>query len=225
MANALIEVKNSDQFNKLLSLSDCLIVVHFMADWAQQCSQINDVLIELSKSKDYANVKFAKIETESVPEISKQFDITSVPTCILLSNKKEIERIEGADVHKLVNKVKQNSFKFGSLITSSPNIESNNIEDKLKALINRSPIMVFMKGSPSAPRCGFSRTLVSILNELNIKYDTFDIFSDENVRQELKTYSNWPTYPQIYANGNLIGGLDIIKELKESGELEEALKV
>jgi glutaredoxin-related protein len=55
--------------------------------------------------------------------------------------------------------------------------------------------------------------LVSILNELNIKFDTFDILSDENVRQELKTYSNWPTYPQIYVNGNLIGGLDIIKVL------------
>jgi Grx4 family monothiol glutaredoxin len=80
-------------------------------------------------------------------------------------------------------------------------------------LVNRSPIMVFMKGSPEAPRCGFSRTLVSILNELNIKFDTFDILSDENVRQELKTYSNWPTYPQIYVNGNLIGGLDIIKVL------------
>lgn len=116
-------------------------------------------------------------------------------------------------MQKLVNKVKQNSFKFGSLITSSPNIESNNIEDKLKALVNRSPIMVFMKGSPEAPRCGFSRTLVSILNELNVKFDTFDILSDENVRQELKTYSNWPTYPQIYVNGNLIGGLDIIKVL------------
>jgi Grx4 family monothiol glutaredoxin len=116
-------------------------------------------------------------------------------------------------VHNLVNKVKQNSFKFGSSIISSPNIKSNNIEDKLKALINRSPVMVFMKGSPDAPRCGFSRTLVSILNELNIKYDTFDILSDENVRQELKTYSNWPTYPQIYANGNLIGGLDIVKVL------------
>ncbi len=130
-----------------------------------------------------------------------------------MSNKKEIERIEGADVHKLVNKVKQNSFKFGSLTTSSPNIVSINIEDKLKALINRSPIMVFMKGSAEAPRCGFSRTLVSILNELNVKFDTFDILSDENVRQELKTYSNWPTYPQVYVNGNLIGGLDIIKVL------------
>lgn len=68
-----------------------------------------------------------------------------------------------------------------------------------------------MKGSPNAPRCGFSRTLVGILNELNAKYETFDILEDEEVRQGLKTFSNWPTYPQVYVNGEFIGGLDIIK--------------
>lgn len=68
-----------------------------------------------------------------------------------------------------------------------------------------------MKGSPNAPRCGFSRTLVGILSELNAKYETFDILEDEEVRQGLKTFSNWPTYPQVYVNGEFIGGLDIIK--------------
>ena len=81
-----------------------------------------------------------------------------------------------------------------------------------------------MKGNPGRPQCGFSRQTVELLATIDAKYETFDIFSDEAVRQGLKKYSNWPTYPQMYVNGDLIGGLDILKELHESGELESALK-
>jgi Grx4 family monothiol glutaredoxin len=80
--------------------------------------------------------------------------------------------------------------------------------------------MVFIKGTPQSPKCGFTRQLLSILEGLGTDFDYFDILSDENVRQNLKIYSNWPTYPQVYLKGELLGGLDIIKELKESGELE-----
>lgn len=78
--------------------------------------------------------------------------------------------------------------------------------------------------SPSAPRCGFSRQLIDIMNGTGIPYETFDILTDEDVRQGLKTYSNWPTYPQVYVKGSLIGGLDIIKELISLGELEATLR-
>lgn len=98
------------------------------------------------------------------------------------------------------------------------------LEERLKKLINRSELMIFMKGDRTVPRCGFSRQLIEILNETKLPYDTFDILNDEEVRQGLKTFSNWPTYPQVYAKGNLVGGLDIIKELKESGELLSALQ-
>ncbi|KAK8756405.1 hypothetical protein V5799_000894 [Amblyomma americanum] len=94
---------------------------------------------------------------------------------------------------------------------------------RLEHLINKAPVMVFMKGSPDAPRCGFSRTLVEIFKKNNVTYGSFDILMDEDVRQGLKQYSNWPTYPQVYAKGTLVGGLDIIKELEESGELAAAL--
>jgi len=97
-------------------------------------------------------------------------------------------------------------------------------EPDFKALINRAPLLIFMKGNRDEPRCGFSRTIIGILNETELTYDTFDILSDEEVRQGLKKFSNWPTYPQVYVKGELIGGLDIIKELKDSGELISALK-
>lgn len=79
--------------------------------------------------------------------------------------------------------------------------------------------MVFMKGNREAPRCGFSKTLVQIMNDTKVDYETFDILQDEEVRQGLKTYSDWPTYPQVYVDGELQGGLDIIKEMQASGEL------
>nr|XP_027209771.1 glutaredoxin-3-like [Penaeus vannamei] len=98
------------------------------------------------------------------------------------------------------------------------------LDDRLKELINKAPLMVFMKGNREEPRCGFSRTMIGILNETGLSYETFDILTDEEVRQGLKTYSNWPTYPQVYVKGDLIGGLDIVKELQSSGDLMGALK-
>lgn len=83
---------------------------------------------------------------------------------------------------------------------------------------------MFMKGDRATPRCGFSRQLVEILNAAGYPYETFDILGDEEVRQGLKTFSNWPTYPQVYVKGQLVGGLDIIKELKENGELPATLQ-
>jgi Grx4 family monothiol glutaredoxin len=99
------------------------------------------------------------------------------------------------------------------------------IDDRLKKLINRSKVILFMKGSPSVPKCGFSRTTCQILKDENIEFDSFDILEDEEVRPELKRYSNWPTYPQLYVNGTLIGGLDIIKDMQSEGPLKEQLLV
>jgi len=96
------------------------------------------------------------------------------------------------------------------------------IENRLKALIASSRVMLFMKGSPTSPQCGFSATAVKLLAGAGCTaYGHFDIFSDEAVRAGLKTYSNWPTYPQLYVDGELVGGLDIMKELDEEGELAE----
>lgn len=100
------------------------------------------------------------------------------------------------------------------------------LNDRLDKLIRRHPIMLFMKGLPSNPKCGFSRQIVEILDgddSNGLSYDSFDILSDDEVRQGLKEYSDWPTFPQLYVNGELIGGLDIVKELQESGDLEAVL--
>lgn len=97
------------------------------------------------------------------------------------------------------------------------------LEDRLKKLINKAPIMLFMKGDTETPRCGFSGKMVALLQEQNVSFETFDILEDEDVRQGLKTYSNWQTYPQLYSKGKLLGGIDIVKELVEEGSLQEEL--
>uniref|UniRef100_A0A7S4B5I0 Glutaredoxin domain-containing protein n=1 Tax=Chrysotila carterae TaxID=13221 RepID=A0A7S4B5I0_CHRCT len=94
---------------------------------------------------------------------------------------------------------------------------------RLHALTHSAPVVLFMKGSRDAPRCGFSKTIVEILQGEKVSFETFDILTDEDVRQGLKTYSNWPTFPQLYADGKLIGGLDIVREMREEGELRDAL--
>merc|ERR1712000_523455 len=98
------------------------------------------------------------------------------------------------------------------------------LNKKLHDLTHRSKVILFMKGTPETPRCGFSRTMVSLLQEEKVDFDYYDILGDDEVRQGLKTYSNWPTFPQLYVKGELLGGLDIIKEMRESGELAEALQ-
>jgi len=101
---------------------------------------------------------------------------------------------------------------------------SDPLDVRLEKLINKATVMLFMKGDPQEAKCGFSRTIVSLLQEHDIAFGSFDILTDEEVRQGLKEYSKWPTYPQLYAKGKLIGGLDIIKELIEGGEFKEALE-
>ncbi|KAL4996765.1 thioredoxin-like protein [Aspergillus recurvatus] len=87
---------------------------------------------------------------------------------------------------------------------------------RLAELVKAAPVMLFMKGTPSAPQCGFSRQLVGILRERSVKYGFFNILADEDVRQGLKEFADWPTFPQLWVSGELVGGLDIVKEELEN---------
>lgn len=189
---------------------DKVSVVLFSAEWAEQCAQILDVLTDLSKKPEYATaIQFLNVPAEDMPDVSLKHQIDAVPTVLFIRNGAAIDRIDGVDIASLSMKCKSFVVKNESEIGDSV----LNLNDRLKALINRAKVMIFMKGDRTAPRCGFSKQLIAIINETNIPYDTFDILSDEEVRQGLKVYSDWPTYPQVYVNGELIGGLDIIKEL------------
>ncbi|PLB50995.1 monothiol glutaredoxin-4 [Aspergillus steynii IBT 23096] len=94
----------------------------------------------------------------------------------------------------------------------SPEESKEALFARLAELVKAAPVMLFMKGTPSAPQCGFSRQLVGILRERSVKYGFFNILADEDVRQGLKEFAEWPTFPQLWVSGELVGGLDIVKE-------------
>ncbi|CAF9908278.1 MAG: monothiol glutaredoxin grx4 [Heterodermia speciosa] len=94
--------------------------------------------------------------------------------------------------------------------------QTEELNKRLAELVKAAPVMLFMKGTPSTPQCGFSRTLVGLLREKGVRYGFFNILADEDVRQGLKVWADWPTFPQLWMGGELVGGLDIVKEELES---------
>jgi monothiol glutaredoxin len=98
------------------------------------------------------------------------------------------------------------------------------VKEKIEGLLGKDKIVLFMKGSPSFPQCGFSARAVAILNEVGAKFSSVDVLSDEEIRQGIKEYGNWPTIPQLYIDKKLVGGSDIMMEMYEAGELQDLVK-
>lgn len=99
------------------------------------------------------------------------------------------------------------------------------LKERIDSLVNQNKILVFMKGNKLMPQCGFSNNVVQILNTLGVPYETVDVLDDYEIRQGIKEYSNWPTIPQVYINGEFIGGSDIMIELYQQGELQQMVEV
>ena len=98
------------------------------------------------------------------------------------------------------------------------------IKEKIKNLINDNQVCLFMKGTPDAPQCGFSMAVSNVLKHLNVDFKGINVLEDENLRQGIKDFSDWPTIPQLYVKSEFIGGCDIVKEMFEKGELKKLLE-
>jgi monothiol glutaredoxin len=101
---------------------------------------------------------------------------------------------------------------------------SDDLKTRIEELIRNNRVMLFMKGSKQFPACGFSNAVVQILKKEGVSFETFNILADPDVRQGLKEYSNWPTFPQLYVGGKFVGGCDIVTEMHQNGELAPVLK-
>ena len=238
---------NLSSHSQLATFSEVIVkqkksaLVFFYAKWHEESKpggQIDSIVDALAAK--HAGLLFVKVEAEAAPEISESLGVTVVPTFIAMLAGKENERVEGvnpAELNKMVKKLTENATKGNANIASinipsssaaavlaPANIESSEpLDDRLRKLINRAPVMLFMKGAPEAPRCGFSRQICEILKENAIPFASFDILTDNDVREGLKALSDWPTYPQLYANGSLVGGLDVVKEMMAEGDLREQM--
>ncbi len=100
---------------------------------------------------------------------------------------------------------------------------SDDVQQRIKQMVTTYPVVLFMKGTPDFPQCGFSNMAANILKDLSTPFASFDVLSDPDVRQGIKQYANWPTIPQLYIKGEFVGGSDIMREMWEAGELKAML--
>jgi len=256
MSSSLLRTVADDASLASLISTTSNVVVHFGASWCDPCKAMNDIMETLASefaasmslsSSDSQNQRtvFAYCDAEILEDSAETYEVTSVPTFLVVREGKVVKTIEGADGGQLAQAVStycSSSVKGseGSKTTSgttvmkaTSNKEKENVkpdsggketeEELQKRLIHLTtvqPVVLFMKGNRESPQCGFSRKSSEALTNAGITYGTFDILSDENVRQGLKVFSDWPTYPQLYLNGELAGGNDIILEMAADGTLK-----
>jgi monothiol glutaredoxin len=101
---------------------------------------------------------------------------------------------------------------------------NDDLKTRITQTISSNRIMLFMKGNPSMPQCGFSAAVVNILKDVGVQFGSYNILADQELREGLKEYSSWPTYPQLYVDGQLVGGADIVRDMHAKGELATLLK-
>jgi len=221
------DIVSPGQFKDLLSVDlNRVSLINFWAPWAEPCKQMNEFVTGLAKK--YPELLVLQVEAEQQEEISDSFDIQSVPLIILLQGHTLLGRISGADaagvtelVHKhlRVGKVAQPNDHTAEKARESESEEE--LGERMRRIMQQSPVVLFMKGEPDSPRCGFSRKAVDLLREQNVAFTHFDILGDEAVRQGLKKLNEWPTYPQFIVNGEFIGGLDVVTEMASNEEFAD----
>mmetsp|Transcript_602 Transcript_602/g.938 ORF Transcript_602/g.938 Transcript_602/m.938 type:complete len:326 (-) Transcript_602:133-1110(-) len=207
------------QVEELISpLKEGKAALLFWAPWHEDSVSLKESIFPALASSSSSGIQFRTVEAEAHPVVCKEYTVTVVPTFVFVGETGQVtERVEGnvevAQVTQAVQRLINSVGAPTSRVTTKTAEESLN--GRLERLVQSSSVMLFMKGTPTDPRCGFSRQAVALLSDAKIPFGSFDILSDEDVRQGLKKFSDWPTYPQLYANGELVGGLDILKELVE----------
>lgn len=234
-----IEVTSEDQLKHHIYTQNAnpITIFNFYANWAAPCKDMNEVFDELAIK--YTSISFVKLEAEKYPDFSEEHAIAAVPTFIIFKDGKALERIEGANAPLLNSTVE----KYGKQLVSTTKyippktttttlnghsetqttLSPEALNKRLQELVNSHPVMLFIKGTPQQPRCGFSRQIIEILTSLKTPYGSFNILIDDQVREGMKMFSKWPTFPQLYVNGEFIGGLDVVKEMLEAKELQQLL--
>ena len=218
-----------------------LLIVSFHAPWAAPCAQMATVLKTLASEypvTEPLSTSWVSIDAEELSDISETYNVTAVPFLVLARNGQVLETVSGSSAVKVRNAIEAHANKSaqsatdagektpaaangaatagghaGDVVPQDPEKQKEELFRRLGDLVKAAPVMLFMKGTPSEPKCGFSRQMVAILRENAVKYGFFNILADDEVRQGLKEFADWPTYPQLWVDGELVGGLDIVREV------------
>ncbi|CAL4942641.1 unnamed protein product [Urochloa decumbens] len=228
--------------------------VHFWAGWCEASKQMDEVFAHLAVDFPHAAFLRVEAEEQpeiseaygvsAVPYFvfckeGKTVDTLEGANPASLANK--VAKIAGpASVAEsavpaslgvaagpaVLEKVQELAQRNGSSAAEGTNSGGlpDSLNKRLEQLVNSHPVFLFMKGTPEQPRCGFSRKVVDILKQEGVDFGSFDILTDNDVREGMKKFSNWPTFPQLYCKGELLGGCDIVIAMHDSGELKDVFE-
>ncbi|CAF1248727.1 unnamed protein product [Rotaria sp. Silwood1] len=219
--------KDFDEYINSSSIINKLLLVHVELEQIPVCKTVNEALLAISRNEEFnQQLIVCRLNADHFSDFLTLQNVNAAPTVLFYHHTKLIDRVDGFNQSDLLKKIQYHISKIDSIptIVETKSNTDINVENKIKNLLKSSQVILFMKGIPTDPQCGFSRQACHILDEYKIKYDYFDVLSDQNLREQLKIYSNWNTYPQLYADGELIGGLDIMKQMIENGEFQLKFK-
>ena len=214
--------KDFDDLIKSESIQETLFLVHVELEQIPVCKTVNEALLAIRRENPQLNI--CRLNADHFLDFLTANQVTAAPTVLFYHRMRLIDRVAGFNQAELLKKIALHLRQIATMpkkIESTKNEADLNIEKKIENLLRSSRVLLFMKGTPNEPQCGFSRQACHLLDEHKIKYTTFDVLSDPNLREQLKKYSNWNTYPQLYIQGELIGGLDVMKQMIENGEFEQ----
>jgi Grx4 family monothiol glutaredoxin len=231
----VVVIESEAQLNEMLR-SGNRVVLHIGAAWCAPCAAVNAQL-------DQSPVDALKlyVDAERLPDVAERFDVDAVPSVLFLRPSPQQRAaggsappesggpaVEPAFVVAAVTGAKPRNIEFhlDSLFGAKAKSASPTLDAHLAYLIGRNRVVAFITGSTTHPRCGFTSKLVQLFDEIGLtdRYTYVDIMEDDEVCQHLKKYSDWPTYPQVYVAGDLVGGLDICAQMHAKGQLVPLLK-
>jgi len=199
----------SQNLDKLLSNNKVVLFVN------AEAPDYNDTHQKILKGMQAKKIMFSYLDIASKPAIAQLLAQKSGRSDLTLP----VLVVEGSqyfDKKQLITSLDSN---FDGLVDKKYIIES--VDDRIKLLLESNSVVLFIKGTPEFPQCGFTRQILEIIVGKGVQFGYYNIIADEELRERLKEYSNWKTYPQVYVNQELIGGLDIVKEMVEMGQFDE----
>ncbi|KAJ5923518.1 thioredoxin [Penicillium verhagenii] len=218
----LTEITSRADLSSQLEASSpsALLVLYFYTPWTEYSTKLRPLISSLASQCPATappTISFLSIDAKKLLEIAKEYGVSKAPCILCLRNGQILESIKGSDLMEVCNALHRytgisTKIPLGPDKSAHPLELSDALITRLTKLVRTAPVMLFMKGTPNSPLCRFSRRLVGILDENNIGYDSFDILTDEDVRRGLKEFGDWPTYPQLWVDGEMVGGLDIVRE-------------
>ena len=215
----ITKLSNLEELNKLKkSCTEKGIIILFWASWDGPSETLKSMMEEMPKV--YQNLHFAYVDADDAEELIDHFAIENVQSVAIVHPERSGKATE--------TKVGISATDLSELVDSQNKFYIQYYEDeKAKAFkeieshINKHAFYMFIKGTKEEPYCKFTKRLMALLKPFNYDFECFNIFTDENVRQWLKVYSKWPTFPQVFINQKFVGGIDVIQELVDEGEFDE----